>query len=58
MNTINHVNLSTSDPNGLAHFFAQVFDFRTIAEHRTGNFKLHYKDNVVEMAPTRYMICS
>jgi catechol-2,3-dioxygenase len=38
MNTINQVNLSTSDLNGLAHFFAQVFDFRTTAEHPTGNF--------------------
>jgi catechol-2,3-dioxygenase len=38
MNTINHVNLSTSDVNGLAYFFAQVFDFRAIGERGTGNF--------------------
>lgn len=38
MNTINHLNLSTSDVTGLAYFFAQVFDFRMIGEHGTGNF--------------------
>ena len=38
MNTLNHLNLSTSDIAGLADFFIQIFDFRVVDAGGAGNF--------------------
>ena len=38
MNTLNHLNLSTSDVTGLAEFFDKVFDFRVVSERGATNF--------------------
>lgn len=40
MNTLNHLNLSTSDVTSLADFFKSVFDFRVVAERGAGNFSI------------------
>lgn len=38
MNTLNHLNLSTSDITRLADFFVQIFDFRVVDARGAGNF--------------------
>jgi lactoylglutathione lyase len=45
MNTLNHLNLSTSDVASLADFFKRVFDFRIVAEHGAGNFAILISDD-------------
>jgi len=40
MNTLNHLNLSTSDVAALADFFHRVFDFRMVDERGAGNFAI------------------
>jgi catechol-2,3-dioxygenase len=40
MNTLNHMNLSTSDVTALAEFFHRVFDFRLVDERGAGNFAI------------------
>jgi catechol-2,3-dioxygenase len=38
MNTLNHLNLSTSDVAALADFFQRVFGFRIVTERGAGSF--------------------
>ncbi len=45
MNTLNHLNLSTSDVAALANFFHRVFDFRKVDERGAGNFAIMTSEN-------------
>ncbi len=45
MNTLNHLNLNTSDVASLADFFKRVFDFRIVAERGAGNFAILTSDD-------------
>ena len=45
MNTLNHLNLSTSDVAALAEFFHRVFDFRIVDERGSGNLVIMTSEN-------------